>query len=103
MDKLLEPVKWYGAGQVSNEERLYFVEYAVLCGFQAAQRAAGVNPKSGAFVLDVGISLKHRGTHSTGAIGGWHIRRRNGTTEFLEHKRVVRKPRPLVQVAKAGQ
>ena len=102
MDKLLEPIKWLGAAQVSNEKKLLFVEYAVLCGFQAAQRTAGVDPKSGSFVIDVGIGLKHRGTHATGAIGGWYIRRRDGTSEFLKHKPVLRKRRPLVQVAKAG-
>lgn len=76
-----------GEGVVSLTGKTYFVEHAVLCGFQAAQRLAGVTERSPDFVVDVRMSRKHKGKK----LAGWHIQRKDGRREFVQHDKVVRK------------
>jgi len=84
---------WEPGKGISVPDRLVFLESAVLCGVQMAQRTAGITPKSPRFVVKVGLSLKRRGGRPTGKISGWYIYRKDGTCELLPHKPMARKRR----------
>lgn len=69
------------------ETKIAFVERAVLCGFQAAQRSMGISDRSPKFVVDVRMG-KTRGGKK---IAGWYIQRKDGSRGFLEYEDVVRR------------
>jgi hypothetical protein len=50
-----------GEGVLPLTDKDILVEHAVLCGFQASQRLAGVTERSPDFVVDVRMSRRHKG------------------------------------------
>jgi|GEM_PF-5017965 len=108
MDKMLELITWIGPVNPSIPDRIRFLESVFLCGFQAGQRASGIDHKSPDFVVDAGIDHSRSGKK----IRGWFIRRKDGRSSYLEHEPVRRRKKkrittatssPLFQSAKAGQ
>ncbi len=87
--------EWEALGKrgISLTQRMSFLEDLFLCGFQAAQFAAGLTPNSAEFVIDVHIELARNGMHATGDVKSWQIRRRDGSSESLEFKAVSRSDR----------
>jgi hypothetical protein len=87
--------EWEALGKkgISLTDRMSFLEDLFLCGYQAAQHAAGLAPESPEFVVDVHIELARNGRQATGEIQSWNIRRQDGTSEHLEFKAVSRSDR----------
>ena len=108
MEKLLELIGWIGPANPSIPEKLRFLEGAFLCGFQAGQRASGIDPKSPDFVVDAGIDHSRSGKK----VRGWFIRTKDGRSSYLKHEPARRRKKKrittatsthLFQSAKAGQ
>lgn len=95
--------QWEALGKrgTSLTDRLSFLEDVFLCGFQAAQLAAGLTTNSPEFVVDVHIELAREGMQATGDIKSWHIHRKNGISERLSFKAVTRSDRRQ-RAAKSG-
>jgi hypothetical protein len=72
---------------LSNFDKVNFVEQAVLCGFQNAQRMMGITELSPKFVVDIRMEKRKSGK----AIHGWFIRTADGKQQFLSHEQVIRK------------
>jgi hypothetical protein len=96
--------QWEALGKrgMSLTERMSFLEDVFLCGFQAAQLAAGATANSPEFVVDVHIELARNEMHATGDIRSWHIHRKNGTSELLEFRTVNRSDRRQRSAARAA-
>ena len=86
---------------LSIHDRVRFLEDAFLCGFQTAQRVAGLSLRSPEFIVDVHIELARRQGHPTGEIRSWRIRRKNGTSDVVKFKAVCRSNKP--PAAKRGK
>lgn len=78
-------------GALPLHEKTNFVEQAVLCGFQMAQRMAGISEYDPKFVVDIRIERTMKLKSSTTKLLGWHIFRKDGTREYERDRGVSRK------------